>query len=56
MLPIDIKEIAEVLERARTAALPGREACERDAILCALHQLLAPVKPPPRWLVNRKTG
>jgi hypothetical protein len=42
-----VPQLAEVLERAREHALPGREAYERDAILWELRELLQPPKPRP---------
>jgi hypothetical protein len=43
---LSIPQLAAVLERARDAALPGRECCARDGVLRELRELLQPVTPP----------
>jgi len=49
---LTIPAVAEVLDRARDSAPPGREAAEANAVLRSLWQLLQPPKPVPRWRVR----
>jgi hypothetical protein len=49
---LTVAQIAEVLDRARDAALPGQQAAEQNATLRALRELLQPPKPPPLRIVR----
>jgi hypothetical protein len=55
---MSIAEIAAALERAWAAALPGREAVERDSVLRELWRLLQPHdrQRPPLRLVTASPG
>jgi hypothetical protein len=54
MKPFTIADVAATLAEAWAQALPGRETCERDAVLRELARLhlLAPIKPPQLRLVK----